>query len=131
MSHSPISPTNTSSNVSPSAAGIVSEIGGSSTEEKDVEEQKRIYSEDLYSERGDCVFYGSGGETSCEFPIDEGDFGLARNTKDNHDVVSEMNKMYRKSPFMQRRKEIGEFGSPRRESMLSNLGMQEFQSQNL
>ncbi|GAB0092978.1 dual specificity mitogen-activated protein kinase kinase hemipterous [Sergentomyia squamirostris] len=50
------------------------------------------------------------------------DFKNAQNSPDNHDVVSEMNKMYRSSPFMHNRTDINDYGSPRRESVLSNFG---------
>ncbi|XP_059610293.1 dual specificity mitogen-activated protein kinase kinase hemipterous-like isoform X2 [Phlebotomus argentipes] len=106
VSPSPISPPSKP----PAASSCAADNGGCTSVERDVEEHRKL--EDLYS----------GGEPSGNFTVDEGDFNLPRNAQDNYNVVSEMNKMYRSSPFMQRRREIGDFGSPRKESMMGSLG---------
>lgn len=47
---------------------------------------------------------------------------ISSNNKGDVDIVTEMNKMYKKSPFTQRKINELEYGSPKKESTLASIG---------
>lgn len=65
--------------------------------------------------------------TKMQQPSSYSNFSTKKNgsSKDESDIVSEMNQMYRQSPFMQKRREFIEDNtptSPKKESIYNNLG---------
>lgn len=51
-----------------------------------------------------------------------GNNSISGNNKSDMDIVTEMNKMYKKSPFTQRKINELEYGSPKKESTLASIG---------